>query len=237
VNRILAIETSSDICSVSLFSDGKVYNYHQSIPRQHARKVLSIVQDLLEAASLSLEDIDAYVYGQGPGSFTGVRIASGFVQGFSLAHQKPVYGVSTLTALCMAIADVNPGDLILPAIDARMHQVYWQPHKINIQGIPEPLEAPVVSDPQAITLSDADTNGIACGSGWQYQDQMEDRLVSSVSFHHLNTITDDDIQPSANQMINWVLKVKPKASEPGNVLPVYVRDKVTWDQKPKVGSL
>ena len=237
MNRILAIETSSDVCSVSIYNEGKTYSYHQSIPRQHAKKVLSIVQELIEKASIELSDIDLYIYGQGPGSFTGVRIASGFIQGFSLANQKPVYGVSTLTALCMSVSNVNPGDLLLPAIDARMNQIYWQPHRISNSGIPVPITEPIVIDPQALILGEENVNGIACGSGWQYRDQMPDALVASVSFSTLGTLSEEAIQPSALQMIHWVLKTKPEFNEPGDVLPVYVRDKVTWDQKPKVGSL
>lgn len=166
MDRILAIDTSSDICSVSLYNHGTWHNFHESIPRQHAKRILGIVETILVEQKVKISDIDALVYGQGPGSFTGIRIAAGVIQGFSLAYDIPVFGVSTLTALAMECTDRSPGSIVLPCIDARMSQVYWCAHEIGEQGIPLAIQKETVTDPANVLINNQWSGVFAVGSGW-----------------------------------------------------------------------
>ena len=238
MDRILGVDTSADTCSVSLFNRSVWTHFHETLPRQHADRVLGIIQDVLNEQQLVLSDLDAVVYGQGPGSFTGLRISAGIAQGYSLALNLPVFGVSTLTALAMSIEGVPAGTVILPCIDARMSQVYWCPHLVDAAGIPRPIGVETVQDPQSLTVDPAWYRCIAIGNGWQYCDDMPANVLATVLWSEQDSLSqlNDAQQPRAENMIRWVQAVQPKAQMPGSVEPIYIRDNVTWDQKPKIGS-
>ena len=230
MERLLAIDTSADTCSVSLYNKGEWAHFHEVLPRQHAKKVLGIIDTLLKEQAVPMSNLDCVVYGQGPGSFTGLRIAAGVASGLSMALNIPVCGVSTLTALAMALSDCPAGTKILPCIDARMSQVYWCPHLIDAQGVPQPQAIEQVSDPETLVLDGEWIAFEAIGNGWQYQDAMPDTVVNAVVHRHA------DRQPHAADMIRWVLATEPTLLPPGQVEPVYIRNNVTWEKQPKIGS-
>lgn len=230
MESILAIDTSADTCSVSLFSKGEWTNFHETLPRQHAKKVLGIVEEVMHAQHISLPQLDLIVYGQGPGSFTGLRIAAGVASGLSMALDIPVCGVSTLTALAMSQAHLSVGTYLLPCIDARMNQVYWCPHKLDAQGIPHPLSTEIVCDPSQVAINADWTPCKALGSGWEYCNDMPADLVRGIEILHTG------LQPNAADMIRWVQATQPTLQQPGQVEPIYIRDNVTWNQQPKIGS-
>ena len=125
MSKLIALEASSDACSVALLLDEKVYALHELAPRSHAQRLLPMVQQLLLEHSVSLKDLDAIAFGRGPGSFTGLRIAAGVTQGLAFGTDLPVVAVSTLEALVKGVQrqGVTKG-LVLPLIDARMEEVY-----------------------------------------------------------------------------------------------------------------
>ena len=230
MERILAIDTSADTCSVSLYNSGEWTRFHEVLPRQHAKKVLGIMHDVLSAQNIELSQLDLIVYGQGPGSFTGLRIAAGVASGLSMALDIPVCGVSTLTALAMSHTHLPTGTYLLPCIDARMNQVYWCPHKIDANGTPQPLTSEMVSDPSQLTFEATWSPCEAMGNGWQYSSEMPADLIDGIGTPHV------DRQPHAADMIRWVQVTQPNLQGPGQVEPIYIRDNVTWNQQPKIGS-
>ena len=118
--KLLAIETSTEACSVAVYVDGEVISRHELAPRRHTQLVLPWADELLAQAGLRKAQIDAIAVGRGPGAFTGVRLAIAIVQGLALALDRPVLPVSTLAVLAMQ----GQGDRRLAAIDARMGEVY-----------------------------------------------------------------------------------------------------------------
>lgn len=88
----------------------------------HSRKLLSLINDVLERAALRIDQIDCFAVSIGPGSFTGLRIGISTLKGLCLANGKPIVGVSTLEALSYSVPP-NPA-LICPLLDARKKQVY-----------------------------------------------------------------------------------------------------------------
>jgi tRNA threonylcarbamoyladenosine biosynthesis protein TsaB len=80
--RLLALETSGDLGSVALFNDGAVSERTISSPREQTDSVLPHIQDLLAVAGLELGDLDGIAFGRGPGSFTGLRVATSVAHGF-----------------------------------------------------------------------------------------------------------------------------------------------------------
>ena len=130
--KLLAIETSTEACSVALWMDGQVRERYQIAPRRHTELVLPWAGELLAEAGIVKSQLDAIAVGRGPGAFTGVRLAVALVQGMALALDKPVVPVSTLAALAMQAVEPGQGspaagldgDDILAAIDARMGELY-----------------------------------------------------------------------------------------------------------------
>ena len=122
--KLLAIETSTEACSVALWIDGDVRERHEIAPRRHTELVLPWADALLAEAGIGKRALDAIAVGRGPGAFTGVRLAVALVQGMALALDIPVLPVSTLATLALpAMAGAGAAD-VLAAIDARMGEVY-----------------------------------------------------------------------------------------------------------------
>ena len=122
--KLLAIDTSTEACSVALSVDGEVRERYEIAPRRHTELVLPWADALLAEAGVAKTQLDAIAVARGPGAFTGVRLAVAIVQGMALALDLPVIPVSTLAALALRAPDANDGARILSAIDARMGEVY-----------------------------------------------------------------------------------------------------------------
>ncbi len=123
--RLLAIETSTEACSVAVLADGALSERFEVAPRRHAELVLPWAEALLSEAGLRRADLDAIAVTRGPGAFTGVRLGISIAQGIALALDRPLLSVSTLAVLAMGgLRDAPAGEFVLAAIDARMGEVY-----------------------------------------------------------------------------------------------------------------
>ncbi len=111
--NLLAIETTTDICSVALLTDGCWFEHTRSAPRLHNRHVLAMIDNILEAAAIARRQIDVIAFGAGPGSFTGVRIAAAVAQGIALAVGARTLAVpsSTVAAECVRRLDGRRGEI------------------------------------------------------------------------------------------------------------------------------
>ena len=119
--KILALDSATEACSVALYLDGAVFEQCEVVKNQHSAMLLDMVESAMRDNNVQLSELDAVVYDKGPGSFTGVRIGAGVAQGLALSANLPVLGISSLEAMCSQCSD----GFVLPAIDARMGQVYW----------------------------------------------------------------------------------------------------------------
>jgi tRNA threonylcarbamoyladenosine biosynthesis protein TsaB len=118
--NILALDTSSEHCSVALWLDGEVWDLERIAGQRHTEVVLPMVDELLAQAGLELARLSGIAYGAGPGSFTGLRIACGLAQGLALGVGLPVIGVGTLEALAEACAAPR----VIACLDARIGEIY-----------------------------------------------------------------------------------------------------------------
>ena len=121
--RILALETSAKAVSAAVTEDGKVLcSGYQDTGLTHSRTLMPLVDGMLSAAGLRVQDMDLLAAANGPGSFTGLRIGVSALKGLAWALEKPCCGVSTLAAMARNLAHME--GLIICAMDARRNQVY-----------------------------------------------------------------------------------------------------------------
>jgi len=125
---ILAIDTATELCSVALLHS-RLVERSEAVGQKHSDRVLPLIDEVLREGGLQLSDVDAFAFGAGPGSFTGLRIACGVVQGLAYACGRPVVGIGNLRALAAAAFVRRPHAAVaLVAIDARMHEAYCAVH-------------------------------------------------------------------------------------------------------------
>lgn len=172
MTTLLAIETATEACSVALYHEGAFIEEYCYSPVGHATLVLPMIDKVMTEAGLSRQALDGIAFGQGPGSFTGVRIAVSVAQGLGLALKRPLLPVSSLRAL--ALASDHPH--VLAAFDARKGEVYWGAFMRNEAGLPILHGAEsVVSAEQAVLPDDGVWQGL--GSGWgKYAEILSARL-------------------------------------------------------------
>lgn len=127
LSSVLAVETSTSACSVALLHAGQEYIQHEILPQKHAHRVLEMVNHVIAEAAIKPNEIDLLAFGEGPGAFTGIRIASGVIQGLALGWDRPVLAVSSLLAMAEKVFNQNVPleDTEWCAIlDARMSEIY-----------------------------------------------------------------------------------------------------------------
>lgn len=162
--RVLAIDTATEACSAAILVAGEVHERFLIAPRRHSALILPMVEEVLAEAGVSLRQLDGLAFGRGPGSFTGVRIAAGVIQGLALASDLPVARVSTLAALAQGAFRPDGPECIVAAFDARMGEVYLGIYKVGGIYAPgatamcaattvQPLRPEAVIDPAAISAS------------------------------------------------------------------------------------
>ncbi|MCW8886493.1 MAG: tRNA (adenosine(37)-N6)-threonylcarbamoyltransferase complex dimerization subunit type 1 TsaB, partial [Motiliproteus sp.] len=175
--KILALDTSSEACSVALLIDEQVQEIHELVPRQHTQKLLPMVQQLLEQANLQVSDLDGIAFGAGPGSFTGLRITAGVAQGLALGADLPLLPVSTLAALAQEAYQEQQAEQVLAALDARMGEVYWGVY--GLQGsVMQALQPERVCAPERVSIEQkSEGRWVAIGSGWDLQEQMPSEVA------------------------------------------------------------
>ena len=94
MSNILALDTSTDACSVALSCNGEIKEDFRIIPRQHTQQLLPMIEAILADAGIAISALDAIAFGRGPGSFAGIRIATGVAQGLAYGADLPVLPIS-----------------------------------------------------------------------------------------------------------------------------------------------
>ncbi|CAG0910237.1 unnamed protein product, partial [Cyprideis torosa] len=153
------LPASPDACSVALHLAGEIREDFRIIPRQHTQLLLPMVQQMLDDAALKVKDLDAIAFGRGPGSFAGIRIATGVAQGLAFAAELRLLPISTLAAMALAQHLENPEMPVIAALDARMNEIYWAAYRF-VNGMPVRIGDERVDAPVNIHLPD-DTGWLA----------------------------------------------------------------------------
>jgi tRNA threonylcarbamoyladenosine biosynthesis protein TsaB len=127
---ILQIETATTSCSVALAIDGNISAFKQINERNiHAEVITLFIDELVKAANLTYDDLDAIAVSCGPGSYTGLRIGVSTAKGLCFALNKPLIAIETLEAMAYGVINnqgimIDKDTLLCPMIDARRMEVY-----------------------------------------------------------------------------------------------------------------
>ncbi len=153
---LLAIDTATDVCSVAISADGHVESESRSGARSEARTLPLLVDTLLDRVKLHAAQIDGFVFGAGPGSFTGLRIGIALVQGLALGCGAPVAGISSLRAQAQAAMDNHPqSNRVLVANNAYMGEIYVGRYRRS-EGIALADGPDALIEPHDVEHGDAD---------------------------------------------------------------------------------
>jgi tRNA threonylcarbamoyladenosine biosynthesis protein TsaB len=212
--NLLAIETSTSRASVALSFEGEVFVSEETGTPKHAGVLLLMIDALLKRAKIDFKVLDGVVFGEGPGSFTGVRLACSVAKGFAYAYNLPLFPVSALYAIAFQMREEK--EAVLAMLDARMHQVYFafQPDKGG---------KAFVSSPEAIQVQ-VENPFVLAGVGFKpYVNEMPEKLRALILQQH-------EIFPEASAMIALVESGVIQSVTATEALPMYVREQVTGGQ-------
>jgi tRNA threonylcarbamoyladenosine biosynthesis protein TsaB len=210
--NLLALETSSATASVALSVDGRIRESSIAAPREQTAKMLPLIGAMLQEAGLPLRALDAIVFGKGPGSFTGLRVAAAIAQGLAMSAELPVLAVSSLAALAQRVWhewEIH-------------HEVYWAQFAVLdglavLQGRERIGAASDVEAPVAAVWAAAGSGFLAYGETLAPLSMLAERVAG-------------DLEPRARDLL-------PQAQsdlEAGRfvpldaVLPSYLRDANAW---------
>ncbi|WP_417552921.1 tRNA (adenosine(37)-N6)-threonylcarbamoyltransferase complex dimerization subunit type 1 TsaB [Marinomonas fungiae] len=229
MTAILALDTSTPACSVALIQDGVVLEDFRIAPRQHNDLILPMVDQILSQAGLTLAQLDAIAFGRGPGSFTGLRISAGVVQGLAYGADLPVVPISTLAAMALEAHQATYHDDWLAALDARMGEIYVGGYHIAKQDefwVATETYAERVIVPDNLTQIEQAYQGV--GSGWIYQERLND-VLPAPAIQVLSEITPRAACIAQLAAYEFSLNNVVSADQ---ALPVYLRDEITWEKQP-----
>lgn len=215
--NLLALDTSTDYLSLAIWREAAIVSRAVRAEQRHTELILPLLRKLLDETGLRLNDLDAIAFSEGPGSFTGLRIGCGVVQGLAFGAKLPVVGVNTL----LALAQQSPGERVIVCLDARMGEVYhaaycrnnkaW--HTVHAAGLYAPETAPLVEG----------GGWYGIGNGWSvYKDALAKRYGKAV----VDTVA--EAYPHARDIARLaVQQLQHGGGRPAReASPVYVRNKV-----------
>ncbi len=219
--NLLAIDTSTDFCSVAACRGETLFSRHEPAGQRQAEMILGMVDAVLAGAGLEIAQIEGIAYGAGPGSFTGLRIAAGVTQGLALARRVGVVGIGTLLALAEEAAAETAGGRIISCLDAHMGEVYHAAYRRAGAGWEE-VSAPGLYKPEAVPVM-AGGEWTGCGDGFAaYRERLAARLGGCVSAVRSGT------GPTARAVLRLAMPrfAAGEAMDAAAAVPVYLRDKV-----------
>lgn len=216
--KLLALDTSTEHCSAALLVNGQMLQRLEQAGQRHSELLLPMVHALLAQAGISLTGLDALACAVGPGSFTGLRIATAVAQGLAFGADLPVIPVGTLEALAAGAGVPR----VIACLDARMGEVYAAAYELQgIGGAPRALLAPRVCAPLALQPPGGG-GWIGCGSGFA---RHGDALATALGLL-------EEVRPQSGPEARWVASLAAarfaagERHAPEALVPVYLRDKV-----------
>ena len=227
--KLLAIDTATEACSAALYIDGHITEHYELAPREHTKLLLPMIDSLMTEANIDAQDLDALAFGRGPGSFTGVRIATGVIQGIAFAADLPVVPVSTLAAIAQDCIEKTENDCVFTAVDARMDEIYWAVYLRNSENFAELSGQESVG--AVANIDCLELKGFGIGSGWKiHEAKLTTHLTDFVTGYDANYL------PKASVIARLGIHgFKNNQAVPvEQAMPVYLRDKVAKKESERI---
>lgn len=215
--KILAFDTSTELCSCALTCDGEVFLRERNAGQSHSEILLPMIDSLLAENGLRVSALDAIAFGSGPGSFTGLRIACGVAQGLALGANLPVIAITSL----LALAEGQGTRKVIACVDARMGEIYHAAYESEGDDwvcVAQPSLCRPDDSPQ---LSGENWSG--CGSGFKvHGEALSRRYAGKLAAIDANAL------PHAREISSLALRrfARGEIADPASATPLYVRDKV-----------
>lgn len=220
--KILAFDTATEACSVSLGVGDRNIDRYVELERGHAEQLLPMIDSVLAEAGVALGSLDAIAFGRGPGGFTGVRLAASVAQGLAFGAGIGVVPISDLAAVAQRVGQLDPAvRRVLAVNDARMREVYWAPFEFT--GVLATSGTERVSATVDVTLPSAGEGGwAAAGRGLKAWPELAERCRASGAALY------PELLPRASEILALARHAVAagKILDPDAALPVYVRDNV-----------
>lgn len=219
--KILALDTAGQGCSVALLAGERIVERLETVPRRHAASLLPMAEACLAEAGLALRELHAVAFGRGPGSFTGLRIATGVAQGIAFGVDLPVVPVSNLASGAAAALRLRSWRNVVVGFDARMGEIYAGSFRIGAGGLPEAVGR------EALLLPDA--LGAPIGTGWHGAGSAFSAWPALGNRLGLED-TDASIEPLARDLLGLAAAALARGEgvSAEHALPVYLREQVAW---------
>lgn len=227
--KLLSIEAAADGCSVALsMDDGSIISRFEQAPRMHSRVLYPMLDSVLAEAGIKPLDLDAVVFGKGPGSFTGLRIAAATAQGIGFGADLPLIGVSTLQAMAQQSQSESPkAQNVITILDARMNELYfgcyaWNQELLLMVPVCDDFIAPV--DIADLPVTSTPNTTIGCGNGWALEEKLSENIKASASK------TLPELVPQAQFLLPDALNQwnNKQLLAPEDVELVYLREQSHW---------
>lgn len=164
--RCLAIETSTDLMSLSVCNGERLATWESRPARDQTQHIFRHAEDILAEAGTTLGDLDCVAFGCGPGSFTGVRMAAAATQAIAYALAIPVCRRSSLAVLAAGALRSLGAGMVATCLDARMEQAYFALYRADAHRGVVPVIADVLIDPHTFVIASEETF-FAAGPGWR----------------------------------------------------------------------
>ncbi len=235
MSYILAIDTSTDACSVAISTPEGVEQKLSIAPREHTQRVLTSVETLLSELELSLSQLDAIAFGVGPGSFTGLRIALSHAQGLAYGADLPLVPVSTLAAMAHTAWRLNiasASQVVMPVIDARMNEVYCAAYRQESDKHVVCLQEETIISPEDLTQAPwltALERPVGVGSGWHYEclsslDTQQVRIEAYPEAHDIALMAAHKLAVDGSDA----------TISPLSAAPSYMRNEISWKKRQRI---
>ena len=219
--KILALDTTTNNCSVALSLDGNIIEKFAVLPRQHNKNIHKMINDICQENNIALTEIDYLAVTVGPGSFTGVRLGVSVICGLAYGLSIKVIPVSSLAAMAMHAVSQDDIQKVLVGLDARMAEIYWGAYTADNSIGVKSIMPDVLTSPDGVLFS-SELGLYAVGEAWSLY---KEELPLSFNLPALN------LEPNSDPRAYYVAKLASLNTELAvscmDIEPVYLRHNVT----------
>ena len=218
MSRILCVDTSSFICSVSVFENLSLISSNSTeVEKSHSKLLIQLIDQSLKDAKIKINEVDAFAVSMGPGSYTGLRIGVSTIKGLCYSLEKPLISINTLEILSKsALNHINNYNdfFICPMIDARRMEVF-------IKMLDNDFNE--VEKDKALILDDKSFNDIGGKSIYFFGDGSNkfQKIVNNKNFHFIDNII------SSSKHMGELANIKYENNQFENLTtfePFYIKD-------------